>query len=310
VRAYATNSVGTSYGADLTLTTLATVIPTVTTTAISSILNTTATSGGIVSSDGGASVNFRGVCWSTTTNPTVSLTTKTVDGSGTGEFTSSITGLTANTTYYVRAYATNSVGTSYGAQQTFTTLLLPNVTIGTQVWTTQNLSVARYRNGDIIPQVTDPTQWIALTTGAWCWYNNDSATYAATYGRLYNWYAVNDPRGLAPQGWHVPSDGEWSILRNTLGGISVAGGAMKSTSGWNLPNIGATNSSGFTGLPGGYRVDGLFYGIGLQGYWWSSTENPTFTAGAWNRSLYFDDSIQFRDAFFKREGFSVRCVKD
>jgi hypothetical protein len=187
VRAYATNSVGTSYGADITFTTLSTAIPTVTTTAISSILNTTATSGGNVSSDGGASVNFRGVCWSTTANPTIALSTKTVDGTGTGAFISSITGLTANTTYYIRAYATNSVGTAYGTQQTFTTasaVVLPSITIGEQVWTSQNLSVARYRNGDIIPQVTDATLWGNLTTGAWCWYNNDSANYAATYGRL------------------------------------------------------------------------------------------------------------------------------
>jgi uncharacterized protein (TIGR02145 family) len=323
VRAYATNSVGTSYGSDITFTTLITAIPTVTTTAISSILNTTATSGGNVSSDGGASVNFRGVCWSTTANPNVSLTTKTVDGTGTGSFTSSITGLTANTLYYVRAYATNSVGTAYGTQQTFTTasaVVLPSVTIGTQVWTNQNLSVARYRNGDIIPQVTDATQWGNLTTGAWCWYNNDSATYAATYGRLYNWYAVNDARGLAPQGYHIPSDGEWNKLVKYLDAgadttcvncnqSTIAGGAMKSTTGWNAPNTGATNSSGFAGLPGGYRDDdGAFYYVGGYGDWWSSTEDDT--TNAWYRILGYSSSVVNRGSNTKRLGFSVRCVRD
>ncbi len=126
---------------------------------------------------------------------------------------------------------------------------LPSVTIGTQIWSTKNLDVARYRNGDPIPQVTNPTQWASTRTGAWCWYNNDSATYASTYGRLYNWYALNDPRGLAPQGWHVPTDEEWTILTDYLGGLSLSGGKMKSTTGWNAPNTGATNSSGFTGLP-------------------------------------------------------------
>jgi uncharacterized protein (TIGR02145 family) len=323
VRAYATNSVGTSYGSDITFTSLITAIPTVTTTAISSILNTTATSGGNVSSDGGASVNFRGVCWSTTANPTVSLTTKTVDGTGTGAFTSSITGLTVNTRYYVRAYATNSVGTAYGTQQTFATaiaVVLPSVTIGTQVWTNQNLSVARYRNDDIIPQVTDATQWAALTTGAWCWYNNDSATYAATYGRLYNWYAVNDARGLAPQGYHIPSEAEWNKLVKYLDAgadttclgctqSTIAGGAMKSTTGWNAPNTGATNSSGFAGLPGGYRnFGGTFNNVGSLGNWWSSTEAST--GSAWSRYLNYDDSNAGRATNTKSLGFSVRCVRD
>ena len=121
-----------------------------------------------------------------------------------------------------------------------------SVVIGNQDWMSQNLDVAVYTDGTPIPQVTDPNVWISLTTGAWCWYNNDSATYAATYGRLYNWYAVNDARGFAPQGWHIPSEAEYRTLETTLGSPFVAaGGAMKSTTGWNAPNTGATNSSGF-----------------------------------------------------------------
>jgi uncharacterized protein (TIGR02145 family) len=226
--------------------------------------------------------------------------------------------------YYVRAYATNSAGTAYGAQQTFTTasaVVLPSVTIGTQVWTNKNLDVSRYRNGDVIPQVTDPTQWAALTTGAWCWYNNDSATYAATYGRLYNWYAVNDARGLAPQGYHIPSETEWNKLVKYLDAGAdtscqacnqslIAGGAMKSTTGWNAPNTGATNSSGFSGLSGGCRnvVGASFSGINTDGYWWSSTE--TSTSSAWFRYLYYDFIFVYRGNYLKSLGFSVRCVRD
>src|SRR5450759_1177427 len=166
---------------------------------------------------------------------------------------------------------------------------IPSVTICTQVWMLKNLDVSTYRNGDLIPKVTDPTAWSALTTGAWCWYNNDSATNASTYGKLYNWYAVNDPRGLAPTGWHVPSDAEWTTLSTCLGGNAVAGGAMKETgtTHWTSPNTGATNSSGFTGLPGGYRNnDGSFNNVGNFGYWWSSTELNT--TDAWYRNLYYN----------------------
>ena len=128
------------------------------------------------------------------------------------------------------------------------------VTICNQTWTKSNLNVSKYRNGDFIPQVTDPTAWANLTTGAWCYYNDDPAN-GAVYGKLYNWHAVNDPRGLAPQGWHIPSDIELTTLTNCLGGESIAGGQMKESgfAHWLSPNTDATNSSGFTGLPGGSR---------------------------------------------------------
>jgi uncharacterized protein (TIGR02145 family) len=187
----------------------------------------------------------------------------------------------------------------------------PVLTICCQSWMTKNLDVDKYRNGDLIPKVTDPTAWAALTTGAYCYYNNDSATYAATYGKLYNWYAVNDPRGLAPEGWHIPTDFEWTTLANCLGGEAVAGGAMKETgtTHWLTPNTGATNISGFAGLPGGYRYfDGTFNLVGNYGSWWSSTE--TNTTIAWFRSLNYLDGIIFRYGSFKRAGFSVRCLRD
>jgi uncharacterized protein (TIGR02145 family) len=314
VRAYATNTVGTAYGADSVFTTLQSFLPTVTTDSVRTVYNNTAICFGNVTNDGNTRVAARGFCWSTSPNPTIALSTKTINRYGTGEFVSSITGLTTNTTYYVRAYATNYIGTSYGTQQTFTTtnipfVNIPSITIGTQVWTTKNLNVVNYHNGELIPEVTDPTEWANLTTGAWCWYNNDSATYAATYGRLYNWYAVNDPRGFAPQGWHVPSDYEWRTLTDFLGGENVAGGKMKSTTLWNSPNTDATNSSGFSGLPGGFRDYGVaFYDVGYYGYWWSASAFDT--TYAWLRALGYDDSNVYRYPSDKTNGFSVRVVRD
>jgi uncharacterized protein (TIGR02145 family) len=174
----------------------------------------------------------------------------------------------------------------------------------------KNLDVAFYRNGDPIPQVTDATAWAALTTGAWCYYNNDP-TQGNKYGKLYNWYAVNDPRGLAPQGWHVPSDAEWTTLETTLGGSSVAGGKMKEagTLNWTTPNTSSTNESGFAGLPGGFRFSGgTFSSIGEVGYWWSSTEYNT--GNAWYRGLGCNYGYVSSGNYNKVGGFSVRCLRD
>ena len=185
------------------------------------------------------------------------------------------------------------------------------VSICSQNWAPKNLDVDRYRNGDPIPQVTNFAAWAALTTGAYCYYDNDSATYASTYGKLYNWYALNDPRGLAPVGWHIPSDVEWSTLTNCLGGESIAGGPMKETglTHWLAPNTGATNSSGFTGLPGGFRgLNGSFGNVGNFGYWWSSTEFNT--SNAWLRYLSYNDGSINRYSNDKNYGFSVRCLRD
>jgi uncharacterized protein (TIGR02145 family) len=204
---------------------------------------------------------------------------------------------------------------------------LSNVTIGTQIWSTSNLDVTNYRDGTPIPQVSDPSLWGNLTTGAWCYYNNDPTT-GTTYGKIYNWYAVagihdNDPntpnKSLAPTGWHVPSDTEWNTLINFLdpnanGGLTVpnvAGSAMKAigTTHWFSPNTGATNSSGFTGLPGGYRfVDGSYAGLGINGYWWSSSENGV--GGAWYRNLNFESTNATKIGQGKELGYSVRCIRD
>jgi uncharacterized protein (TIGR02145 family) len=231
--------------------------------------------------------------------------------------------------YYVRAYATNSAGTAYGNQITFITsksLFNPSLTygtmsdndgntyktilIGTQTWMAENLKTSKYRNGDPIPTNLTDAAWSVATTGAYAIYNNDAANNT-TYGKLYNWYAVVDSRNLCPTGWHVPSDGEWTILEDfLLGGSSVAGGKLKSTSSlWNTPNTGATNESGFSGLPGGGRDNGggTYYRIGSYGYWWSST-GPS--ADAWLRSLNYNNGDSRRFDTNKQFGFSVRCLKD
>ena len=182
-----------------------------------------------------------------------------------------------------------------------------DVAICGQVWATRNLEVITYRNGDLIPQVTDPTQWASLTTGAWCYYNNDPAN-GPIYGKLYNWYAVNDPRGLEPNGWHVPSDGEWTTLINCLGGELAAGGKMKAITLWDIPSA-ATNSSGFTGFPGGYCYsNGYFQNITEYGAWWSSSESGI--PSAWGRSMYYLDGGVDRQSLGKKLGISVRCLRN
>jgi uncharacterized protein (TIGR02145 family) len=181
----------------------------------------------------------------------------------------------------------------------------PTVTIGTQLWTTTNLDVTTYRNGDTIPEVTDQAAWGALTTGAWCYYNNDPSN-GAIYGKLYNWFAVNDPRGLAPVGFHVPTDDEFATLGTFLGGDSVAGSKLKSNTLWN-----GTNESGFSGLPGGARFASNFNGLGSYGYCWSATPtSPEFLAIAWVRSLQTGSTFVDRLLINDESGLSVRLIKD
>lgn len=178
-------------------------------------------------------------------------------------------------------------------------------------WMIKNLDVSKYRNGEDIPQVTDATEWYNLTSGALCYYNNDPAN-GLIYGKLYNWYAVNDSRGLTPAGWHVPSDAEWTTLENCLDAISPTGnvgGKLKETGiiHWASPNTGATNSSGFTGLSGGARFYTAFFNIGLVGDWWSSTEN---SINASYLNLLFISGSADRGLDGKQCGLSVRCVRD
>ena len=184
------------------------------------------------------------------------------------------------------------------------------VKIGNQWWIAENLNVDHYRNGDPVTQVQDPEKWANLTTGAWCYYDNDPAN-GNKYGKLYNWYAVNDSRNIAPKGWHVPSNAEWQTLLDYLGGSSVAGGKLKETgtSHWNSHNTDATNESGFAALPGGYRSSGGgYYFIRSHAYFCSSTEYDS--DHAWYRALDYNYSAVYCHYFNKRNGFSVRCVMD
>ncbi len=322
VRAYATNSSGTGYGNEISFTTQPTsvTIPTVVTTTVSGVTQTSAQSGGTVNSDGGASVTARGVCWSTSPNPTTANNV-TSNGTGIGSFTSSLSGLVANTTYYVRAYATNSSGTGYGNQITFSTAsgtvtdidgnVYTTVTIGTQVWLVENLKVTRYRNGDAIPNITDATQWANLSTGAYCNYNND-INNANIYGRLYNWQAVTDVRNIAPVGWHVPTEADWAILTTFIGGPWASYKLKETgTSHWTGPNTCATNQYQFTALPGGIRfVTGTFNNIFDFGTWWSTTINQT-GIDAYSRVINYSCTFGFGGSTHGiSAGLSVRCVKD
>jgi len=312
VRAYAINAVGISYGNEITFTTQSGVI-TLTTTAISSITGISAVSGGNITDDGGTPVTSRGVCWSTSPNPTT-LNSSVAGGNGMGPFTINLAGLANGTTYYVRAYATNAVGTSYGNEISFKTVhpgppltdirdgkVYQTVHIGSQTWMAENLA---YKP----------------SSGNYWAYNNDDS-YIATYGYLYDWNtAMNGAgssnstpsgvQGICPEGWHLPSDAEWTQLTEYLGGEGLAGGKLKEagTDHWQDPNAGANNETGFTALPGGRYGSGNFDDIGSYGYWWSATEyGPIY---AWYRYLTYSYSDVSRSGGYKSLGFSVRCVRD
>jgi uncharacterized protein (TIGR02145 family) len=184
------------------------------------------------------------------------------------------------------------------------------VTIGSQIWSCGNLDVSTYRNGDAIPQVTDPTVWASLTTGAWCHYNNNPAN-DAIYGKLYNWYAVNDVRGLAPTGYHIPTESESNLLSTYLGGDIVSGGKLKEvgTTYWSYPNAGANNSTCFNGRPGGYRLnDGSYDQIQNIGSFWTST---SYTSGFAKYSFLSYDNVYYNTSVnAKTYGSSVRVIKD
>lgn len=338
VRAYATNSLGTSYGTTISFKTLAP--PTVTTSSITALAQTFAKLGGIITDSGGVSITARGICWSISSNPTIALSTRTSDARGAGgAFTSSLTGLTPNTKYYVRAYATNRIGTSYGSEISFSTIkddqitdndinIYNTVNIGTQVWFRDNLKTTKYSNGEQITNVTNSSQWLTITSGAWRYYNDDSQ-YNAPYGKFYNWQAVADTRKICPAGWHVPSDDEWKTLEQYLGmhtfelnvtdfrgSNANVGGKLKKVdpSLWNAPNTGATDETGFSGIPGGrYNQDGTFTNLTIEGIWWSSTPAVPDTNLAWLRILNYTNSgisKTMPKGSMIGGGFSVRCIKD
>lgn len=317
--------------------------PAVTTAAASFLTSATATSGGTVSTGGGGStITERGVCYNTSPNPVIT-NSKVSSGSGAGSFTCVLSGLTGSTTYYVRAYATKSTGTTYGNQVSFTTLqhygtvtdidgnVYSTINIGGQVWLRSNLKTTRYRDGAAINLITDDATWAGSSaTGAYCNYNHDGPI-GDVYGKLYNWWAAADPRNIAPAGYHVASFAEWQTLQAYLGGADVAGGRAKDAglSHWNSPNL-ADNAVGFSAYGGGGRFCyagtpsiAFFSEFHNFGNFWTSTSaasNPTdpvnpyrarYVSMSSNSTLMYRSTttgqIQFMDT---RQGYSIRCVKD
>jgi uncharacterized protein (TIGR02145 family) len=348
VRAYATNSEGTGYGNQVSFTTdPPDRLATLTTTEVSSIASIYAVSGGNVSDNGLGSDMAGidcGICWSTSQNPTIS-DNKTRTFLLVGSFTDDMTGLSAKTTYYVRAYATNGAGTAYGNQVSFTTSegqisfntnltygsvsdidgnVYKTIQIGTQTWMAEDLKATKYSDGTVIQLTSGTSAWEALatTSKSYCYYN-DNANSTSSFGALYTWAAAmngsassttnpSGVQGVCPAGWHLPSDVEWTTLSNYLGGENVTGGKMKEagTSHWYDPNIGATNESGFTALPGGSRFGyGLCYGNAFFGYWWSSTEYSTENAWIIGLSTYGNEFSKYY-GYEKKSGYSIRCLKN
>jgi len=311
-------------------------LPSITTKIATNITKTTATSGGNITENGGAEVTARGVCWSISPSPTVA-DNKTEDGTGVGEFTSNLTVLTANTKYYVRAYATNSAGTGYGNEVEFTTEeeysgetvtdidgnVYPVVEIGTQKWMGKNLKTTKYNDETPIEYPGDDnTAWENNSTGAYAWYDNNE-TNKAVYGALYNWFAVETSK-LCPNEWHVAADDDWKILEAFLG-INDAeldetgergtdeGGMLKETGTghWANPNTGATNSTGFTAVPSGTRY--MSGGYAEKLYWgsiWTSTPSSYPTNAVIRMLSYNDSKITRYTIGGKHAGFAVRCIKN
>ena len=218
----------------------------------------------------------------------------------------------------ISAPANFTVGSSGTCPATVTDIdgnVYTTVQIGSQCWMAENLKTEHYDDGSAIPTGLSNSAWQTTTSGAFAVYNSIAAN-KAIYGLLYNWYAVDDSRGLCPTGWHEPTDGEWTELTDHLGGTGTAGGKMKTTGTlgagtglWQAPNSGATNSSGFSGLPGGYRSYlGYDSNLGYYGYWWSASESSS--NDAWFRVLFYYNENVTRNLYGKESGFSVRCVRD
>jgi uncharacterized protein (TIGR02145 family) len=314
IRAYATNIMGTAYGMLDSFVTLP-IIPTITTNPVTTITRTTAVSGGNISSNGGSVILARGIVWNKTGNPAVGTDSIRTDASmTTGSYTLNVGNLNSGITYYVRAYATNAIGTSYGNQLTFTTQPVldtignqyTTITINGKEWFKENLKTTKYANGTDISNVTDNGSWNNLSTGAWAYYDNNN-TNDALYGKLYNWYAVSDVRGLCPTGWHVADDLDWTSLTAIYGTDAAAGNELKSTTLWTTGNAN-TNFSGFGATPGGGRGAGLFGDLTNKGFWWTSTLFDSSNSYARRLEYNLDTVVRYYES--NKSGFSVRCVKN
>lgn len=321
-RIKAVNSAGTTYGFDMTFTTTGSV-PAVATQAATNISASGAKLNGVVNANNLTTTVTFEYGLTSGYGQTASAIPAQVIGNVNLAVYVTLTGLTQGTTYHFRIKAVNSTGTSYGNDLTFTTTntsqvadvdgnVYNTITIGTQVWLKENLRTTKYNDGTAIPNITDNTTWSATTTGAYSDYSNTSSN-STTYGRLYNFYVVSsaNTKNVCPTGWHVPSNAEWTTLMDYLGGEAVAGGKMKETgtAHWMTPNTGATNETGFTALPGGYRAQSGSFGlIGNTGFWWSSTEGGT--TFAYYRYMYYGTSNLNSGDNDKHGGLSARCLKN
>ncbi len=339
VRAYATNGAGTAYGNQVSFITRQAEVATLTTMDVYRIAYTTAGSGNIITSNGGENLTEIGICWGLTINPTTNDNKMSLSffQPGEGEFFFGINDLQPSTKYYIRAYAINSVGIAYGNELNFTTLpigpiifnpdatygsvsdidgnIYKTVQIGTQLWMAENLKTTKLNDGTIIPNLTDNLEWRNLTTPGYSWYNNDAASYKITFGALYNWYAVSTDK-LCPTGWHVPIDSEFKTMTDYLGNNSGQKLTEIGNTHWLDYVTDATNSSGFTGLPGGLRQfnestlapEVKFVYIGGVGSWWSATDNG---AQGSTSQLWWDYSITYYQRLDNKvDGMSVRCIKN
>ncbi len=316
VRAYATNSVGTAYGSQISFSTPTLSLPLITTISISNITSTFASSGGDISSDGGASVTSRGVCWSTSQNPTVSLSTKTTDGSGTGSFVSAISGLQPGTTYFVRAYATNAMGTAYGSQVSFITTIAPAVSTVTsttgKVWMDRNLGASRVAISSTDDQAYgDLYQWGRDTDGHEKRTSQTTSTLSSSdtpgHGKFITtstspydwrspqnnnlWQGVNGTNNPCPEGFRIPTAAEWDAERASWSSRNSAGAFASPIK---LPVAGAR-----------YDSSGSLDYVGSGGYYWSGTVGGTFA-----QYLLFNSGGAFMNGIYRAYGFSVRCLKD
>jgi uncharacterized protein (TIGR02145 family) len=320
-RVLAQNSLGKTYGSDMTFNTLGQV-PSATSLHAYNIQTTMANLSGSVNPNYLSTTITFEYGTSVSYGSTINASPNIVTGSTSTSVTALISGLTEGATYHFRIKAVNSLGTTYGLDLTFIPTgsapltdiegnIYSVIKIGAQLWMAENLKTTKLNDNTDIPLITDNNTWIALTTSGYCWYNNDESTYKNTYGALYNWYTVNTGK-LCPEGWHVPSDAEITTLTDFLGGINIAGGKMKETgtTHWTSPNTGATNETNFTGLPGGQRDDlGNFIGTGLYGLWWSSSLYSLNKP--WYRNLYYlASSVYIGNGSLGTHGFSIRCIKN
>jgi uncharacterized protein (TIGR02145 family) len=311
-------------------------LPIVFTTEVQNFWPTFAICSGNVTSNGGSKLSEQGFCWSTGHKPDTTNNKIKMGFHDVCRFSTRITGLSHQIEYYVRAYATNSKGTAYGEELSFTTTadytgesgtiedaagnIYRTIGIGSQIWMAENLKTSKFNDGSTIPMGIDNDDRPYLSVPGYSWYNNDSSTYKETYGALYNWYAVETGK-LCPVGWHVAYDGDWSQMILSLDPNAIlndhdnlesqiAGGKLKEagTIHWLSPNMGATNETGFTALPGGARHgDGTFYGIGSRGFWWISGSSSEL--GSYQYMYYAHSGLE-RYSMYKNYGCSVRCLKD